>query len=387
MKMLQGTSRQLTIIGALVSQLIAVPAYADGGGNSYFSWTIDGPIPSQGLNEVSFYHTVQYEPHRSAENIYWANQFTFKNGNGGYIGIQPRPSVGGVPQGMALFSLFGAGATTTDPNCRYGADNGAGISCATSYPWKLGRRYQLQVINPSPLKWHGNIIDTVTGASTHIGAWTVPSTWTGLQPSQAAFTELYGYNASCDANPSTVALFGLPTALNGVLQGRYTNPSYSGQCRAYFNNWIDAAGGHSETNYIAAPTYRQLVGFGDKCATAATVAVPANQSSVTLQVCRTNAPEQSWVAASDGTVRTMGKCLNASTARNSTGDFIIDLQACDGGATRHWTWSQGSVSDAQKLKNVATGRCLDASGRFSANGTPLITYPCNQQDNQDWRYQ
>jgi len=374
------------VVALLYMCSMAVSFAAPGGGNDYFGYVIDGPIPAQGLSEISFYLTIKDQPHRSTDVVYWSNQFSFKNGTGGYTGMQPRPDVNGIPQGRALFSVFGGGATSNDQNCHSGADGGPGVSCSVSFGYVVGKTYQFQVMTTAPNVWQGTVIDTATGNSTHIGTWTLPASSGNLQKSQLAFTEFYGYYPTCEALPSTSALFGPPTAANGALKGRYTSTWIQGKCPAQFHNWVDAAGGHSDTNYTPPTLIQHLVGIGNMCAAASTVTVPPNQSAVTLQACRTGAPEQIWTSSPDGTLQTLGKCLNASQAKDKNGNYIVDLQVCDGNLAKQWTWKSNPISGKQNLINKASRLCLDAAYGSSNAGTALITYACGNQTNQLWNY-
>ena len=376
-----------TACGAiLLMPTMSVALASPGGGNDYFTYVIDGTIPVQGLTEISFYLTIKDQPNRSSDVVYWSQQFGFKNGAIGYTGIQPRPNINGVSQGRALFSVFGSGPTTSDPNCFSGADGGPGVSCATSFAYVVGKTYQFQVTTTSPNLWQGTVIDTESGKATHIGSWTVPAAWGNVQKSNLAFTEFYGNYPTCESLPSTSALFGPPTAANGALKGRYTATWIQGKCPAQFHNWVDAAGGHSDTNYPLPAQIQHIVGIGNMCAAANTTSTPANQSSITLQPCKSSAPEQIWISNSDYTLRTLGKCLNASQAQDKNGNYIVDLQACDGGATKLWTWKDSSVPGKQSLVSKASGRCLDVSYGSSNVGAPIITYQCGAQANQLWTY-
>lgn len=378
-----------TFLIAITLYVFAMPAsLADpGGGNNYFDYTINGAIPIQGLTEISFYLTVQEEPHRSSDVVYWSNQFSYMNGSVGYTGMQPRPSANGEPQGMALFSLFGNGAASSDPNCSSGADSGAGISCHIPFGYIVGKTYRFQVTTLGANVWQGSIIDTTTGESTHIGSWTVPSSWRNLQNSQVAFTEFYGNYPSCESLPSTSVLFGSPTAANGTLKGAYTDTYIQGKCRAQFKDSVDAAGGHSVTNYAPLTELNQLVGtVSDMCVTGNTNSSAAGQAAITLQLCKTNAADQAWTANPDGTVQSLGKCLNASQTKNQNGNYIADLQPCDGNPKTLWTWRKLPASSAEQLVNNVSQRCLDAERGASGAGTSLVTYQCGSQSNQLWEH-
>jgi endoglucanase len=76
-------------------------------------------------------------------------------------------------------------------------------------------------------------------------------------------------------------------------------------------------------------------------------------------------------AGRTGTVTGLsGKCLDALAG---TGNPKVVLTTCAG---HTWTLRGGALT--------INGRCADASGAGTANGTPIITYPCSGAANQHW---
>ena len=102
------------------------PAFAavTPGGMVSDDWSFSG-APSAGLTKLAFPIAVENQPDYAS--YYWAQQYYLENGQGGYIGLQPR--TGG---GAAIFSIFGDGTSTTNADCSSGADGGAGTSCSIS---------------------------------------------------------------------------------------------------------------------------------------------------------------------------------------------------------------------------------------------------------------
>jgi glucose/arabinose dehydrogenase len=87
-------------------------------------------------------------------------------------------------------------------------------------------------------------------------------------------------------------------------------------------------------------------------------------------------PNQQWTQQEDGTIRSLGKCLDArSTALRAA----AVLWTCDGSGGQKWLPRPDGT-----LLNVRSGRCLDATGGYSANGTRLILYTCHTGRNQKW---
>jgi alpha-galactosidase len=117
-----------------------------------------------------------------------------------------------------------------------------------------------------------------------------------------------------------------------------------------------------------------IVGLASKCVDVFNNQT-ANGTKVELWSCNGGANQQ-WTVGSDGTVRSLGKCLdiNGGTSNNT----LIALWDCNGGANQQWQAYNGG------LRNPQSGRCLDVPNNNSTNGTQLIIWDCNGGANQRW---
>ncbi|MGI5176428.1 ricin-type beta-trefoil lectin domain protein [Dactylosporangium sp. CA-152071] len=80
-------------------------------------------------------------------------------------------------------------------------------------------------------------------------------------------------------------------------------------------------------------------------------------------------------AARTGTVKGLaGKCLD--TAASGTASPKVVIATCTGGASQSWTLDGGALKSG--------GRCADATGGATADGTRIITYACSGAANQQW---
>jgi predicted alpha-1,2-mannosidase len=87
---------------------------------------------------------------------------------------------------------------------------------------------------------------------------------------------------------------------------------------------------------------------------------------------------QSWTIATDGTVRTLGKCLDVAGGGTTAGTKI-DLYNCNGTGAQQWApGANGS------LVNPQSGLCLDDPNLSTTNGTQLGIWTCNGGANQKW---
>ncbi|MEK8103978.1 ricin-type beta-trefoil lectin domain protein [Micromonospora sp. M12] len=57
----------------------------------------------------------------------------------------------------------------------------------------------------------------------------------------------------------------------------------------------------------------------------------------------------------------------------------VTIFDCNGGAHQQW-----NVNADGTVVSVASGKCLDATGAATANGTLLQIWPCNGGGNQRW---
>ncbi|MFF3645247.1 hypothetical protein [Streptomyces sp. NPDC002564] len=196
-----------------------------GGGNVSIGWSVPG-TPTAGLRDLTFPLTVN-KATAHKEGIYFAQQFGFTGAaDVGYTGLQPRPDSGGSERLSARFSTFVAGATTTDPLCRPGADGGPGVTCAVDFDGVYGHRYDLKVKRTGTDTWTGTARDTVTGKETRLGSYTLPAGSGNLRGSQGGFVEYYLGIPSCAEMPRADAVFGGPTStdaggLDGTAKANY----------------------------------------------------------------------------------------------------------------------------------------------------------------------
>ncbi|MDL4818484.1 family 43 glycosylhydrolase [Actinomadura opuntiae] len=130
-------------------------------------------------------------------------------------------------------------------------------------------------------------------------------------------------------------------------------------------------GGGAPTGPIRGP------GDAGKCIDVSGDDTAATGAAVQLWDCQ-GSRDQQWTLMGDGTIRSMGKCMDVEGY--GTANFSkIHLWDCHGGTNQIWqAQSNGS------LKNPASGRCLDLNAGNTANGTQLQIYDCNNQWPQSW---
>ena len=123
-----------------------------------------------------------------------------------------------------------------------------------------------------------------------------------------------------------------------------------------------------------------LVGWGSgRCIDVTDAQSGSAASGTRLQIwgCA-GSSNQRWSFQSDGTVRSLGKCM--TVAGNSTASgAAIQLATCNGGPGQ-----QFYLAGAGDLVNRAADRCVDVLDKGTADGTKLQLWTCAGTSNQKW---
>src|SRR5206468_430357 len=79
-----------------------------------------------------------------------------------------------------------------------------------------------------------------------------------------------------------------------------------------------------------------------------------------------------------GTLRVEGKCLDAPGGATANGT-IVEIWTCNGGANQQFSYqSDGTIRGSQ------SGKCVTVQGAGTTNGSKLILYTCNSGGNEHW---
>jgi hypothetical protein len=102
-------------------------------------------------------------------------------------------------------------------------------------------------------------------------------------------------------------------------------------------------------------------------------------------------PNQAWGfpnAARSGYVTAVnlnsGKCLDV-TGRSTANGAVVQQWTCNGGTNQEWKPVLISgPPNVYRLVNLNSGKCLDVTGRSLANGAVIQQWTCNGGTNQEW---
>ncbi len=89
--------------------------------------------------------------------------------------------------------------------------------------------------------------------------------------------------------------------------------------------------------------------------------------------------KQLWTFPSDGTVRSMGMCLDVKGHSTTDGAAVI-LAECSGASSQKFT-----LNKAFDLVNTKADRCVDVVDSNPDNGAKLQIWQCSGEANQKWR--
>ncbi|MEJ8661538.1 MULTISPECIES: ricin-type beta-trefoil lectin domain protein [Streptomyces] len=350
---------------------LAAPASASGATpGSYTNYAF--PAGTSTLTDVTFATTVEADPGRG--NVFWAHQFGFSSGVGGYIG-QQRWRTG---SGMFLFSLWDATAArpgSTGTYCQTFDETGSGYTCRYNQAFTAGHRYTFRVSPGTPDGWYqATITDTTAGTSFVLGSLQVGAGARINAGGMVDWVEYFDWNndaATCRDEPYSRARYDLPTGTStggGTVTAAVSGTSTSSTCSSDAKV-TQVSGGSVQEDGIGNSSSGSITSTGGKCVDI-TGGSSTDGTPLELWTCG-DVNHQNWVLAGDGTVRALFKCMAVSGSD-------VQLRSCDGSAAQQWQRSSGA------LVNPQTGRCLDAADGGTADGTRLIVWDCHGGTNQRW---
>lgn len=330
------------------------------------------PATELGYLDMEFALTISQEPGRDGFT-YWADQFWFKGGNGGYIGLQQRDG-----NNKALnFSIWDATGWVAEKgtNCAFFGHEGEGVQCWVSYPWKQRTTYRIHVVAEDAGHWAAYITDTASGRRQKVATIQVPPAWGGIYAT-ASFVEDYAQGAdersSCAEVPPTSAVFHQPRAENGTVVPLASTARTYGVCgeiaRASCTLGQDCIGSANVYGNLGDPKTLRHEASGYCLDT------PSGEDRAGLWTC-TGSGNQ-LVERDDHFrmfMRPQSKCLQAEP------DGAVRVADCVDTTQQRWIPIPGS----NEVYNVGSGKCLDPAG--GAKGDYVQTAACSGRRKQRWR--
>jgi len=331
------------------------------------------PASDVGYLDMEFGVTVVQEPGRNGFT-YWADQFWFKGGDGGYIGLQQRDA-----NKKALnFSIWQATGWVAEKgaNCAFFDHENSGVQCWIDYGWKQGTTYKIRVTAEDLGHWAAYITDTASGATRKVATIQVPQTWGGIYAT-SSFVEDYAQGAderdSCDAVPPTSAIFHLPKAENGSVLPLSSSTRTYGVCaaiaRASCTVGQDCIGSANVYGNLGTPrTLRNL-------ATGYCLDTSTSDGRAGLWTC-TGSGNQ--LVERDDDFRMLMHAQNQCLQADPDGS-VVRVADCVDSSQQRWIPVPGSG----EVYNVGTGKCLEPAS--STKGADVRMRACDAKRLQRWR--
>ncbi|AKJ08855.1 alpha-L-arabinofuranosidase [Streptomyces incarnatus] len=198
--------------------------------------------------------------------------------------------------------------------------------------------------------------------------------WDGALPTRGGYQPMHQEGGIILGTGGDNSNWNMGTFFEGVMVSGY--PAAAAENAVQAN--IVSVGYSGETNVPNGPQVT-IAGPGGKCVDVAADDTGTDGAAVQLWDCQSYAEDQHWTHFADGSLRTLGRCLDI--VGNGTADGAkVELWDCDGVGGQRWV-QQGDGS----LLNPQSGRCLDSPSGATANGTRLQIWDCNGSPAQKFR--
>jgi hypothetical protein len=129
------------------------------------------------------------------------------------------------------------------------------------------------------------------------------------------------------------------------------------------------------------PAQGPVKGIAGKCLDVDTPGGTDIQNGRTVGLWDCNGmPQQQWIAAPDGTLRALGRCLDDYAAGTTDGNPIV-LWLCNGTAWQGW---RHNADGGEQNTDPAVAKYLDDKNASTSNGTPVWLYHWTGTAAQIW---
>ena len=350
------------------------PAYAVvAGGMVSNSYTV--PAVAGGYTNMSADVRVTREPGVNG-NTFWATQFFYGDGTGGYIGMQQNDG----STKIAIFSIWNATGWSSayNANCSNFGSEGSGVSCKVAYPWVQGHKYRFNVLKTSSSAlnetWAGQVTDLGTGTTQTIGEIQQGVKAVGLT-SISQFVENFAQGSeqysSCSQVPAAVAIFS--GAQMGGSALKVSGTQTYGNCAPVAQSYCTSDDRCVALVNSSAPAgnYRLMNGINNLCTDTL-----SGGSNLGLWTCAAGNAEQTLATTSIGQ---LSLPLRSLCLQGSSSGVQVSAQACSANSSQAWV----PYASSGALFNVGAETCLDAAGG-AILGAKVQSYSCTDSAYQHW---
>ncbi len=201
------------------------------------------PEAAQGYQSLDFGIEITRDPGKGSFH-YWAHQFYFIGGDGGYAGLQTDGQGGiGKALNLAIWKAL-SGTPLGAAQCKPFDHEGDGVQCWLPFEWKQGVAYRIRIAFDGNQYWKASILDLSSRIETPVARIRVPEKWGALQNASSEFLENYAQGGdtlpSCAAIAPNAAIFRKTTANFGSISPMITMVTTYGECAAVARGGCDA---------------------------------------------------------------------------------------------------------------------------------------------------
>ncbi|MGW2785990.1 arabinofuranosidase catalytic domain-containing protein [Streptomyces populi] len=214
------------------------------------------------------------------------------------------------------------------------------------------------------LKNNGQTTYALKGGNSQSGGLT--TWWDGALPSRGGYRPMQQEGGIILGTGGDNSNWNMGTFFEGVMVIGYPTDAAENAVQAN----IVSVGYSGQTNVPNGPQ-GTIGGPGGQCVDVAADDTGVNGAAVQLWNCQSYAEDQHWTHNADGSLGTIGRCLDI-IGNGTAGGTNVELWDCNGVGGQKWVQrADGS------LLNPQSGRCLDSPNGATANGTRLRIWDCN----------
>ena len=213
------------------------------------------------------------------------------------------------------------------------------------------------------LKNNGTTTYAIKGGNSQTGGLT--TWWDGALPDRGGYRPMSLEGSIILGTGGDNSAGGIGSFFEGVMTAGYPSDAAENAVQA---NIVSV--GYSGVTGLPA-NGGTIAGPGGQCVDVNGDDSGGNGAPVQLRGCQGQAVDQHWTHLADGSLVTLGRCLDAS-GNGTTNGTLAELWDCNGGGAQKWL-QQADGS----LRNPQSGRCLDSPNGGTADGTRLQLWDCN----------
>ncbi|MFG1811345.1 arabinofuranosidase catalytic domain-containing protein [Streptomyces sp. NPDC049040] len=214
------------------------------------------------------------------------------------------------------------------------------------------------------LKNNGQTTYALKGGNSQTGGLT--TWWNGGLPTRGGYRPMQQEGGIILGTGGDNSNRNMGTFFEGVMVAGYPTDAAENAVQAN----VVSAGYAGQTNVPNGPQ-GTITGPGGKCVDVAADDTGSNGTGVQLWDCQTYAEDQHWTHNANGSLSTIGRCLDI-VGNGTAAGAQVELWDCNGIGGQKWV-QQADGS----LRNPQSGRCLDSPNGNTGNGTRLQIWDCN----------